>query len=193
MPAKRRRGRFARVTDALLTVAVLGLLFLVVARLERLSVVNPLGVARVADGDSLEIAGERIRLRGIDAPELNQKCRRDGSDFPCGRQAAEALKALTEQRDVSCRGWERDRYGRLLATCSAGGVELNKRQVTDGWAVAYGGYETEERTARAEGRGIWSSDFERPSQWRATHGELSESPHDLSGMIGNWLRQLVGG
>lgn len=144
----------------------------------------------MADGDSLEIAGERIRLRGIDAPELNQKCRRDEVEFGCGRQAADALRALIRQGDVSCRGWERDRYGRLLAICSAGGLELNGRQVADGWAVAYGAYETEEEAARATQRGIWSSDFERPSQWRATHGALSKSPHDVFGTIGNWLRQL---
>ncbi len=32
------------------------------------------GPARVVDGDTLEIAGERIRLHGIDAPETNQTC-----------------------------------------------------------------------------------------------------------------------
>jgi endonuclease YncB( thermonuclease family) len=32
------------------------------------------GLATVIDGDTLVIAGERIRLEGIDAPELHQDC-----------------------------------------------------------------------------------------------------------------------
>ena len=36
------------------------------------------GPARVIDGDTLEVQGERIRLDGIDAPESRQLCRLDG-------------------------------------------------------------------------------------------------------------------
>src|SRR5205807_160216 len=32
------------------------------------------GTALVVDGDSLEISGARIRLTGIDAPEMRQTC-----------------------------------------------------------------------------------------------------------------------
>jgi endonuclease YncB( thermonuclease family) len=176
--------------DVVLAIAILGMLALVAARFEKLSTINPLGVARVGDGDSLQLAGERIRLRGIDAPELNQTCRRGAVDYSCGRQAMAALRRLTEGRQVSCQGWERDRYGRLLATCTVGGVELNRRQVADGWAVAYGGYGAEEADARAAKLGIWAGDFERPSEWRVTHGDVLESPHDLFGAVANWLRQL---
>ena len=46
------------------------------------------GPARVVDGDSLEIAALRVRLYGIDAPELSQHCASgDGRDYPCGRDA----------------------------------------------------------------------------------------------------------
>ena len=41
--------------------------------------------------------------------------------------------------------------------------------VAGGHAVAYGAYQLEERAARNAGRGIWSSRFERPADWRAKH------------------------
>ena len=59
------------------------------------------GLARVIDGDTLEIGDRRVRLEGIDAPESAQTCRRDGTrTWACGRVAAEALAALVERRRV---------------------------------------------------------------------------------------------
>ena len=47
---------------------------------------------RVADGDSIEFGGQRIRLRGIDAPELHQECRDlSGRNWPCGRRARDEI------------------------------------------------------------------------------------------------------
>lgn len=43
------------------------------------------GLARVIDGDTIVIAGERIRLHGIDAPEMKQTCKtRKGKEQLCG-------------------------------------------------------------------------------------------------------------
>ena len=61
------------------------------------------GRAKIIDGDSLEVAGERIRLFGIDAPEARQQCRdTTGQDYACGRDAARVLTALIGGRPVSC-------------------------------------------------------------------------------------------
>ncbi len=49
------------------------------------------GPARIIDGDTIDIAGERIRLHGIDAPESGQTCVADGVTWPCGQSATAAL------------------------------------------------------------------------------------------------------
>ncbi|MEQ9571373.1 MAG: thermonuclease family protein, partial [Nitratireductor sp.] len=91
-----------RLFDIALTVAVFALVAVLVARLEDSATVERQGLASVGDGDSLTLAGRRIRLVGIDAPELQQSCRRDGADYACGRTARETLRALVGQRAVVC-------------------------------------------------------------------------------------------
>lgn len=125
------------------------------------------GQARIVDGDSLELAGERIRLKGIDAPELAQNCRREGASWPCGRESLKALRRKINGQAVSCEGAEFDRHERLLAFCKANGVALNKWMVEEGWAVSYGvSFKAEERAAKAAGRGLWAGEFEMPHIWR---------------------------
>ena len=45
---------------------------------------QPSGQASVTDGDSLEIAGQSIRLHRIDAPEWKQRWRPNGRRWRCG-------------------------------------------------------------------------------------------------------------
>lgn len=124
------------------------------------------GNYRGIDGDSFRVAGNEVRLLGVDAPEGRQLCRRDGRDWECGREAASRLTAKIADRDVRCEIEKIDQHGRKLGVCGVGGVELNRWLVENGWAVAYGGYEAEERIARQSRRGIWASEFERPRDWR---------------------------
>jgi len=101
------------------------------------------GRASVVDGDNIEIAGERIRLHGVDAPESWQICEDgDGLRYRCGREAAMMLdRFLEESRPTRCETIERDRYGRFVGVCfRADGVEVNLWLVESGLAVDWERY-----------------------------------------------------
>ncbi|MDQ7776262.1 MAG: thermonuclease family protein [Paracoccus aminovorans] len=130
------------------------------------------GVASVIDGDTIDIHGARIRLNGIDAPESGQLCQdARGKDWRCGQQAALALSDRIGRQLVSCNPTDTDRYGRVMADCFAGGENLNRWMVHQGWAVAYRQYSTAyvsaEDSARTGQRGLWQGQFDMPWDWRS--------------------------
>ncbi|HZH10523.1 MAG TPA: thermonuclease family protein [Microvirga sp.] len=133
------------------------------------------GRAEVVDGDTLAIQGasSRIRLYGVDAPESQQPCEdASGKRYLCGSKAADALSALIGRNGrVTCKEEDRDRYGRIVAVCSANGQELNAELVRQGWALEYkqysdGRYADEEAEARRAKRGLWAGKFAAPWEWR---------------------------
>ena len=132
------------------------------------------GQARVVDGDSLELAGHRIRLFGIDAPEGAQDCRdARGQSYACGREARTALTSTIGRQSVSCTPVG-ESYDRNVALCMANGRDLSEAMVRSGHALelrrfSNGRYADAEREARNARRGLWAGDFERPSQWRQDH------------------------
>lgn len=127
---------------------------------------NISGVARVVDGDSLEVAGENVRIKGIDAPELDQECNANGAAWACGQSAKRALTDLIGGDLVQCRVSGRDKYRRYLAICEVQGKDIGKWMVTHGWAISYGDYEFDEAIARRSGFGIWQGEFDTPQNWR---------------------------
>jgi endonuclease YncB( thermonuclease family) len=129
------------------------------------------GPAWVLDGDTIIVAGERIRLYGIDAPELDQTFWYEGQTLPCGAMALAALEALTAGVNLRCEVVERDRHGRLVAKCfSPNGIDIGRRLVLSGWALAYRQYSLDyvdaEDMARAAERGLWRGTFQKPWMWR---------------------------
>lgn len=131
------------------------------------------GRARVADGDTMTVSGEKVRLFGIDAPELHQSCARaDGTAWACGAWARDVLEGLVGGRQVTCTGDSRDRYGRLVATCTVGGRDLGDALVRAGAAVAFRRYSTAyvdaEKAALFAGAGIWQGGFDTPEDYRAS-------------------------
>jgi endonuclease YncB( thermonuclease family) len=135
------------------------------------------GLARAADGDSLEIDGQRIRLFGIDAPELRQLCQNSGGEIPCGLEARDALAALVRGKTVTCTPEEAERsYDRIVAICRTDSVsDFSETMIRDGHAIellahSRGQYAAAERSAKDAKRGIWAGHFERPGQWRERMG-----------------------
>lgn len=153
------------------------------------------GPFRVVDGDTLVDGDRRLRLLGIDAPELSQTCSGEGAepaDWPCGRRARRALfqlmaqdtlapdtlaqGALTESALVEsareCRGASVDRYGRFLVVCQRGNDSVNAAMVRAGMAVATenGRYADEQALAQKARAGLWRGSFETPRRWRQRQG-----------------------
>jgi endonuclease YncB( thermonuclease family) len=132
-------------------------------------------VTRVVDGDSLWVtpaaAGAEaveVRLLGIDAPEICQAH---------GPEARDALRELVQGRAVSLKGVGRDTYGRLLATITLEGLDVNRRMVAEGhaWSSRHkwdqGPYVKQERQAKALSRGLHAAGGAvMPREFRQSHG-----------------------
>jgi endonuclease YncB( thermonuclease family) len=128
------------------------------------------GKPLVIDGNTLEIAGERIRLYGIAAPAPDQTCTAGGAQWRCGEEAMYALVFETAYHWVTCRGDTRAQDGTLVAVCFVGPYDLAARIVRNGWALAdrryASDYVDEEDEARLARRGLWRGEFVPPWEWR---------------------------
>ena len=136
------------------------------------------GQVCAVDGDSLIFGGEmvggrcrggdvEVRILGIDAPEWDQTCGHAGLEWPCGRAASDAVRAMIRGKTVACLPEGRDRYKRTLAVCRVDGIDIGRKLVVDGLAVSFSGrYKAEETDARKDRRGVWSGPFMRPDKWR---------------------------
>lgn len=155
-----------------------------ITQLPGLAVADISGPAKVIDGDTIKIRGARIRLHGIDAPESVQVCQAEGKSYRCGTSATLALARRIGNRSVSCDERDKDRYGRVVAVCRAGGEDLNGWLVSEGLALAYQRYSTDyvgqERAAREARRGLWRGEFVKPWQWRKGKRMAGEKAADAA-------------
>lgn len=144
------------------------------------------GHALVIDGDTLEITGTRVRLAGIDAPELDQLCSTGGdvraagsATYRCGEEAAAALAGRIGGDPVSCEPQTATDSAVLMAVCALNGEDLGAWLVRIGWARAYPAgspYAPEEKRAQAALVGIWRGDFLNPWDWRREQRAATRTP-----------------
>lgn len=128
------------------------------------------GVVRVVDGDTLDVGGTRVRLHGIDAPEIGQHCTRPDLRWDCGTWVAAEVRARIGARKVTCETMDTDHYGRTVARCSVAGQDLGRQLVRDGLALAYRkysmDYDLDEKAALQAVRGLHGHAMRRPAAHR---------------------------
>ncbi|MFT7593539.1 MAG: endonuclease YncB(thermonuclease family) [Paracoccaceae bacterium] len=140
---------------------------------------GPTGTIRVIDADTWDVGGQRVRLFGIDAPELAQTCKKpDGATWACGAWATEQTHQRYAGHTARCDALDKDRYGRIVARCFVGGQDAGGALVTAGLAYAYRRYSLDyvshHRSAKVAGRGLHASKMQDPSAFRATRSMASD-------------------
>ena len=125
---------------------------------------------KVVDGDTIYLNGKKIRFTGIDTPELNQTCIKEGITNFCGITAKLILINKIGNNTVKCISEGKDQYKRTLAECFINDESLSSYLVRSGYAFAYRKYSKkfieDEDYARVNQIGMWSMQFEYPWNYR---------------------------
>jgi|GEM_PF-1472396 len=144
------------------------------AQLAQRGVIVGYGIA--LDGDTIKIGNINVRLVGLDAPELNQKCKtKSGREFLCGKIAKLKLDSYLSEGKTYCQKRGLGALGRLLAECWVVDSDqsynnLNEKMIFSGMAFAHTKFSEEytvlEGIAKKRQIGIWALEFEYPWEFR---------------------------
>ncbi len=140
------------------------------------------GAPKIIDGDTIHINNKKIRLEGIDAPEIKQQCKKPflkisaiigfqfSKNYACGVISKKKLIDKIDNSKIKCISSSKDRYKRHLGTCFKDKINLNKWMVRNGYAVAYRRYSKDyvrdEKYAKKNMLGMWKGSFIMPEKWR---------------------------
>jgi len=129
------------------------------------------GPAWVLEGDLISIRGQSIRLWGIDAPEREQTCVRNGRVWRCGQAATVYLRKFVGSNTVTCRPVWQDSDDVVHARCRMKGLDLAADMATRGYALippnGPRAYVLNRNEGRTRGAGLWSGLYMAPWDWRA--------------------------
>ena len=140
-------------------------------------------IIKVYDGDTITLYANhtkyKIRLYGIDAPELNQSF---------GKQSQENLQNMCKiGSEAIVEIKSRDKYNRLVGILSCDSINANKKQLESGYAWAYTEYipniqekleyNSLQQEARASNLGLWSEKNPiKPSDFRHNKPKIQTLP-----------------
>lgn len=123
-------------------------------------------VVSIHDGDTITILQDKqqikVRLFGIDAPELKQ---------PYGKKSKQFLANLIADEVVEVDENGKDRYKRTIGTIYLNGTDINAQMVANGYAWAYRKfskkYAPQESQAKKQRLGLWQGKESIPPwEWR---------------------------
>lgn len=123
-------------------------------------------VVSIHDGDTITILQNKqqikVRLFGIDAPELKQ---------PYGKKSKQFLANLIAGKVVEVEENGKDRYKRTIGLIYLNDKDINAQMVANGYAWAYRKfskrYTAQESKAKKQGLGLWRDKEPIPPwKWR---------------------------
>ena len=112
------------------------------------------GPITITDGDTVRSGNERIRLLGIDAPELPGHCRKGRHCAPGDPYASkrELQRLVNTGGRVTIERHGKDRYGRTLAWVFVGGENMSCHQLRTGNAIYKPEWDRDGVAGRCAGR-----------------------------------------
>ncbi len=146
------------------------------------------GRIAVLDGDTIRVGDTKVRLHGVDAPELDQQCDTPSqTGFACGVWVKEQLAAKFGQRRATCTAIDKDKYGRVVAKCHVSGQDIGAWLVSNGLAFAYRryslDYDLDEKAAFALERGLHKFAIQGPEAFRKAKSTRQASAPSVSGCV----------
>lgn len=145
---------------------------------------GPQGPIRVIDADTWDVGNTRVRLHGIDAPELAQTCdTKQHINWNCGTWVSDQIRAQYDGRSATCDTITIDKYNRTVARCWVDGRDVGRDMVTDGLAFAYRkysmAYDLDEKGAAINDLGLHAHIVQPPAQFRKSRTKGRTPPdHD---------------
>ncbi|HEV8513969.1 MAG TPA: thermonuclease family protein [Cyclobacteriaceae bacterium] len=135
-------------------------------------------VTRVMDGDTVEVihngAPERVRLYGIDCPEIGHQAGEASQAF--GQKAKEFTTEFCRGQEVKIETHDNDKYGRTIGVVTrvSDGLVLNEELLKAGFAWHYKQYDKNDKwqqmedEARQSRKGLWV-DSQPMAPWDYRH------------------------
>ena len=149
-------------------------------------------VTHVLTGSTFVINNARLKLYGLDTPDLSQTClSKRGEDYPCGRTAKKKLEKLLLNKYLECKVAYQNAPNDYFVTCTLQNYDVGATMVSVGWAVAdrqiSEAYVPYEEQAHRSYQGLWAGKFVAPWIYRTKQNPVQ---HDNGAQNSSFFKGL---